>query len=43
MRPSTWATIYDPTGTSADELEAISEADAARWGPIIKAVGFSAD
>jgi tripartite-type tricarboxylate transporter receptor subunit TctC len=27
---------YDPTGTSADELKAISEADAARWGPIIR-------
>jgi tripartite-type tricarboxylate transporter receptor subunit TctC len=34
---------YEPMPTTADELKAIAAADAARWGPIIKAVGFSAD
>jgi len=34
---------YEPTGTTPDELASIMAADAARWGPIIKASGFSAD
>lgn len=33
----------EPTGTSAEELAAIMTADTARWAPIIKASGFSAD
>jgi tripartite-type tricarboxylate transporter receptor subunit TctC len=34
---------YEPTPTNADELKAIAAAETARWRPIIKAVGFSAD
>ena len=34
---------YEPMATTADELKAIAAAEAARWGPIVKAVGFSAD
>lgn len=34
---------YEPTGTTPGELEAIMAADTARWQPIIKASGFSAD
>lgn len=34
---------YEPTGTTPEELTAIMAADTARWGPIIKASGFSAD
>lgn len=34
---------YEPMPTTADELKAISATEAARWGPIIKTVGFSAD
>ncbi len=34
---------YEPMPTPADELKAIEATEAARWGPIIKAVGFSAD
>ena len=34
---------YEPMPTAADELKAIAAAETARWGPIIKAVGFSAD
>ena len=34
---------YEPTGTSAEQLAAIMAADTARWGPIIKASGFTAD
>lgn len=31
---------YEPTGTTAKELAAITAADSARWGPIVKAVDF---
>jgi len=31
---------YEPTGTTPGELAAISAADAARWGPVIRATGF---
>lgn len=34
---------YEPTGTSAEQLAAIMVADAAHWGPIIRASGFRAD
>jgi len=34
---------YEPMASTADELQGIAAADAARWGPVIKAVGFSAD
>jgi len=34
---------YEPTGTTPSELSAIMSADSARWAPIIKASGFSAD
>jgi tripartite-type tricarboxylate transporter receptor subunit TctC len=34
---------YEPTGTTAEQLAAIMAADTARWGPIIKASGFTAD
>lgn len=34
---------FEPTGTSASELAALMAADAARWGHIIKATGFTAD
>jgi tripartite-type tricarboxylate transporter receptor subunit TctC len=34
---------YEPMPTTADELKAIEATAAARWGPIIKTVGFSAD
>jgi len=34
---------YEPTGTTAADLAAIMSADTARWAPIIKASGFSAD
>ena len=34
---------YEPTGTTPGELAAIMSADTARWAPIIKASGFSAD
>jgi tripartite-type tricarboxylate transporter receptor subunit TctC len=33
----------EPTGTTPEELAAIMAADTARWAPIIKASGFSAD
>jgi tripartite-type tricarboxylate transporter receptor subunit TctC len=33
----------EPTGTTPETLAAIMAADAARWAPIIKASGFSAD
>jgi tripartite-type tricarboxylate transporter receptor subunit TctC len=33
----------EPTGTTPEELAAIIAADTARWAPIIKASGFSAD
>lgn len=33
----------EPTGTTAEELEAIMSADIARWTPTIKASGFHAD
>jgi tripartite-type tricarboxylate transporter receptor subunit TctC len=32
-----------PTGTSAAELAAIQKADAERWGPVVKASGFTPD
>jgi tripartite-type tricarboxylate transporter receptor subunit TctC len=32
-----------PTGTSAAEFAAIQKADSERWGPVVKASGFSAD
>jgi len=32
-----------PTGTTAAEFAAIQKADAERWGPVVKASGFSAD
>jgi tripartite-type tricarboxylate transporter receptor subunit TctC len=32
---------YEPTGTTAERLLAIMAADTARWGPVIKASGFS--
>jgi tripartite-type tricarboxylate transporter receptor subunit TctC len=32
-----------PTGTTAAEFAAIQKADAERWGPAVKASGFSAD
>lgn len=31
---------YEPTGTTPGELAAISAADAARWGPVIRGAGF---
>ena len=34
---------YEPTGTTPEQLAAIMAADTARWGPIIKASGFTAD
>jgi tripartite-type tricarboxylate transporter receptor subunit TctC len=34
---------YEPTGTTPEELAAIMASDAARWAPIIKASGFSAE
>ncbi len=33
----------EPTGTTAAELSAIMDADMARWAPIIRASGFTAD
>lgn len=33
----------EPTGTTPEELAAIMVADTARWAPVIKASGFSAD
>jgi tripartite-type tricarboxylate transporter receptor subunit TctC len=33
----------EPTGTTPEELAAIMAADTARWAPIVKASGFSAD
>ena len=33
----------EPTGTTPDELAAIMAADTARWAPIVKASGFSAE
>ncbi|TMH33691.1 MAG: hypothetical protein E6H66_11735 [Betaproteobacteria bacterium] len=33
----------EPTGTTPEELTAIMAADTARWAPVIKASGFSAD
>jgi tripartite-type tricarboxylate transporter receptor subunit TctC len=34
---------YEPTGTTPEQLAAIMAADTARWGPIIKTSGFTAD
>ena len=34
---------YEPTGTTPGGLAAIMSADSARWAPIIKASGFTAD
>jgi len=34
---------WEPTGTTPEDLAAIMTADAARWAPIIKASGFTAD
>jgi tripartite-type tricarboxylate transporter receptor subunit TctC len=34
---------YEPMASTPDGLKAIAAADASRWGPIIKAVGFSED
>jgi tripartite-type tricarboxylate transporter receptor subunit TctC len=34
---------YEPTGTTPEQLAAIMSADTARWGPVIKASGFSAE
>jgi tripartite-type tricarboxylate transporter receptor subunit TctC len=33
----------EPTGTTASELARIIAADTARWGPVIRAAGFSTD
>jgi tripartite-type tricarboxylate transporter receptor subunit TctC len=33
----------EPTGTTPEALAAIMAADTARWAPIIKASGFTAD
>jgi tripartite-type tricarboxylate transporter receptor subunit TctC len=33
----------EPTGTTPEELAAIMAADTARWAPIVKASGFSAE
>jgi len=33
----------EPTGTTPEELAAIMAADTARWAPIVKASGFTAD
>ena len=33
----------EPTGTTPEELAAIMAADTARWAPVLKAAGFSAD
>ena len=33
----------EPTGTTPEALAAIMAADTARWAPIIKAAGFSAE
>ncbi|MFO1313397.1 MAG: tripartite tricarboxylate transporter substrate-binding protein [Burkholderiales bacterium] len=43
IRDQYWALGVEPTGTNAEELAAIMVADTARWAPIIKASGFSAD
>jgi tripartite-type tricarboxylate transporter receptor subunit TctC len=43
LRQKMIAMGYEPTGTSADQLAAVMAADAAHWGPIIKASGFHAD
>jgi tripartite-type tricarboxylate transporter receptor subunit TctC len=34
---------YEPMSSTADELKTIESTEVARWRPIIKAVGFSAD
>ena len=34
---------YEPTGTTPEQFAAIMIADTARWGPVIKASGFTAD
>lgn len=34
---------YEPTGTTPEQLAAIMSADTARWGPVIKASGFTAE
>jgi tripartite-type tricarboxylate transporter receptor subunit TctC len=34
---------FEPTGTSPEEFARIMAADAARWGPVIKASGFRGD
>jgi tripartite-type tricarboxylate transporter receptor subunit TctC len=34
---------FEPTGTNAAKLAAIAAADAERWRPIVRAVGFTAD
>ena len=34
---------YEPTGTTPEQLTAIMAADSVRWGPIIKASGFTAE
>jgi tripartite-type tricarboxylate transporter receptor subunit TctC len=34
---------YEPTGTTPEQLTAIMAADAERWGPIIRASGFTAE
>jgi len=34
---------YEPTGTTPEQFAAIMIADTARWGPVIKASGFTAE
>jgi tripartite-type tricarboxylate transporter receptor subunit TctC len=34
---------YEPMASTPDALRSLATAEATRWGPIIKAVGFSAD
>jgi tripartite-type tricarboxylate transporter receptor subunit TctC len=33
----------EPTGTTPEQLAAIMAADTARWAPIVKASGFTAE
>jgi tripartite-type tricarboxylate transporter receptor subunit TctC len=43
LRDKLYAMGLEPTGTTPDELARLIAADAARWGPVIKASGFTAD
>ncbi len=43
IRERVTALALRPTGTSAEELRAIQQADLAKWAPIVKASGFVID